>query len=86
MPRLVAAIIGHLVLFTGWRDLFLWQGRTLEAWEFFRTGSISGVILVFTVAVLLRGTAPEKVAALGLSILPAFCLFPAFVAFAGAFR
>ena len=85
IPRLAVAIIGHLFLFAWWQDLFRWGGRTSEAWESFWIGSVSALILVFTVAAFLRGTPPEKIAAVGLSLLPAFCLIGALVVYANEF-
>lgn len=78
IPRLAVACFGHLFLFAWWSDLGKWQSQTGEAWDFFRIGSVSAVILVFTVSVFLRGTAAEKIAAVGLSFLPGFCLIGTF--------
>jgi hypothetical protein len=74
MPRLIVPIIGQLLLFAWFRDMTRWISQTQEAWEFFRIGLISSLVLVFTLSVIMRGNPPEKVAAIGLSLLPSFCL------------
>ena len=85
IPRLAVAILGHLFLFAWWRSLFLWKSRASEAWEFFKVGSVSAAILVLTVAVIMRGSSPEKVAAVMLSLLPAICLALAVVVYVNEF-
>ena len=85
MPRFVVAITGHFFLFAWFRDLAVWSSRTQEAWDFFRIGLVSSVILVLTITVMLRGKPPEKIAAIGLSIVPCLCLFGALCIYVSRF-
>ena len=78
LRRFAAAIVGHAFLFTRYRDLFMWGGRSAEAWEVFWTGSAAAITLVFSVSLIIHGKAEEKVGGLVLSVLPSYCLYAVF--------
>jgi hypothetical protein len=78
MPRLVAAIVGHVFLFAGVRDLALWSGSVRELPEVFLIGVASAATLVFSISLIVRGKPVDKVFGIILSLLPAFCLLGAF--------
>lgn len=79
MPRLVVAIVAHLLLFAWFRELFLWTGMEREIWKGFRIGSVAAIALVCAAWVVVRGTQGEKIAGAVLCLLPAFCLISALI-------
>jgi hypothetical protein len=83
LPRLAAALLGHLLLFVWFPELSKWRSLEHEAWKSFRIGGVAAIILVLAITVIVRGKAQEIVAAGVLCLLPAFCLLGTLLRFLG---